>query len=167
MTHAATFTHPKDPPSALVAQYRARQARLQRFEDAATRHRKAKQAVVLEKIAAAQAREEAKRREYDVESRQSVWMPIARRILLAVSREFGMPVERIVAKSNEAKYCLPRFVAIGLMLEATNLSLPAIGKWLGGRDHSTVINGRRRIEALLESESFRNRFDQIKAGVLA
>lgn len=173
MTHnTSTHVHNPDPPqytSELQAQREAKKARLKRFAEAASRYQAKgqtladiRQSAILERYIESQPR---LRRDYETANRPSPYMPIARRILLAVGREFDMPVERITAKSNEAKYCLPRFVAIGLMLETTRLSLPAIGTWLGGRDHSTIISGRRRIYGLLESEAFRNRFDQIKAAV--
>jgi len=40
-----------------------------------------------------------------------------------------------------------------LTREATDLSLPQIGRLYGGRDHSTVLNSLRRAEALMSSDS--------------
>lgn len=152
-------------------QLNARKARLQRFAEAAARHLSKgansvdiKQSAILE---CAITQQPTVRREYETKNTQPFYAPITWRILRAVAEEFGMPVSEILDRRREPKYCLPRFVAIGLMLQLTNMSLPAIGRRLGGRDHTTVLNGRNRLAKLLESESFRNRFDQIVAGVLA
>ena len=154
-------------PSPFASIQHARKARLQRFAEAAARHASksavttdTKQAVILEGYLA-----QPRRREYETANRPSPSMPIAMRILRAVAREFGLTTDEVLAKRQTPKYTIPRFVAIGLMIELTPMSIPAIGRRLGGRDHTTIISGRRRIEALLKSEAFRNRFDQIKAGI--
>lgn len=153
-------------PSALKSQVQAHKARLQRFAEAASRHqRKNQPSVVLERYRNIESEPAKQRRDYENVTKPSPYMPTARRVLIAVSNEFEMPVDRILAKSNEAKYVLPRFVAIGLMIDLTRMSLPAIGRWLGGRDHTTIISGRNRLSKLLESEAFRNRYEQIKAGL--
>jgi len=41
---------------------------------------------------------------------------------------------------------------MALAKELTNHSLPEIGDAFGGRDHTTVLHGCRRIEALRESD---------------
>ena len=158
-------------PSLLSSIHHARKARLQRFAEAATRLAgkgaavaDTRQAVILEGYL---ARPSEKRREYETAGRPSSSAPITMRILRAVAREFGLTTDEIVSRRHTPKYTIPRFVAIGLMIEMTPMSLPAIGRRLGGRDHSTIVNGRRRIWNLLESEAFRNRFDQIKAGIAA
>ena len=43
-------------------------------------------------------------------------------------------------------------IAMALAKELTNHSLPEIGDAFGGRDHTTVLHGCRRIEALRESD---------------
>ena len=45
-----------------------------------------------------------------------------------------------------------RQVAMALSRELTNHSLPEIGDAFGGRDHTTVLHGCRRIQALRESD---------------
>ena len=41
---------------------------------------------------------------------------------------------------------------MALAKELTNHSLPEIGDAFGGRDHTTVLHGCRRIESLRETE---------------
>jgi hypothetical protein len=109
----------------------------------------------------------AVRREYQAKHSFSPNAGIGRRIMIAVSREFDMTVPEMIEQNNHARYVLPRFVVIGLMLELTQMSLATIGRYLNGRDHSTIYNGRKRLNKLLESEAFRNRFDQLKAEIMA
>lgn len=106
------------------------------------------------------------RRDYETPKRKSIPAELPLRIIAAVADEFGITVARMLAKGNNAYYCLARYVAIGLIMEMTRTSYPAIGRRLGGRDHTTIINGKKRIDELLQSEAFRNRFDQIKAELL-
>ncbi|MCW8854679.1 MAG: chromosomal replication initiator protein DnaA [Gammaproteobacteria bacterium] len=47
----------------------------------------------------------------------------------------------------------PRQVAMALSKELTNHSLPEIGAAFGGRDHTTVLHGCRKIAELRESDS--------------
>lgn len=152
--------------SELHNQIQARKARLQRFAEAATQFQK-KSVLPLACAPLYVAPPAPKRRDYETEHSFPIYAPITWRILRAVSDEFGMPITEIVSRKQEPKYTLPRYVVIGLMLRLTNMSLPGIGRRIGGRDHTTVLNGKRRIEALLEGEAFRNRFEQIKAGVEA
>ena len=153
----------------LAMQIQARKARLQRFAEAAIRYENRKlnerieAQVVLLKAAVP---EKPTRRQYEHPTLTPDHTPITWRIFRAVSEEFAMPVSEIIGQSRDMKYTLPRYVIMGLMLEMTNISMPGIGRRLGGRDHTTVINGRNRINELLKSESFRNRFDQIKAAII-
>jgi hypothetical protein len=94
-------------------------------------------------------------------------IPTPRRILAAVANEFEMTVGEMTAPSREPNYALTRFVAIGLMSDLTDLSLASIGKQLGGRDHTTILHGRNRIKEILAEEAFRNRYEQIRAGLTA
>lgn len=162
---------------ALLAQHQARKARLQRFADAAYRHQTKNSAPadviqigILEKAldkAPEAQRIKVSRREYEKPDRPSVYLTTMQKILRAVADEFDMSIDEILSRHQQLKFTTPRFVAIGLMIELTQLSLPAIGRHLGGRDHTTIISGRRRINKLLESEAFRNRFDQIKASIVS
>lgn len=101
------------------------------------------------------------RRGYETASTHPVNSPMTWRIMRAVSEEFELPVGDIISARQQASLVLARYVLIGLILRLTKTSLPAIARRLR-RDHTTVMHGRDRLEAmLLESEAFRNRFDQI------
>jgi len=54
---------------------------------------------------------------------------------------------------------LPRQVAMHLMREETDASLPGIGQLLGGRDHSTIMHGCDKIAKELKNENPQLRSD--------
>ncbi len=144
--------------------HQARKARLQRFAEAAARLHEPKIAQTFRP--AADLAPVRLRREYSPRIGEApVIRPIIWRIKIAVAEEFGITVSELLSKARVADLCLPRYVAMGLMLEMTQMSLPAIGRQMGGRDHATVINGRNRLAALLRGEAFRNRYEQIKSGL--
>jgi chromosomal replication initiator protein len=64
-----------------------------------------------------------------------------------VAERFGISRAELVGSSRAATPLRARQVAIFLTRELTDLSLPQIGRLYGGRDHSTVLNSLRRIEA--------------------
>ena len=66
-----------------------------------------------------------------------------------VARAFGISRAELVGSTRAATPLRARQVAIYLTRELTDLSLPQIGRLYGGRDHSTVLNSLRRIEARL------------------
>jgi len=69
-----------------------------------------------------------------------------------VAEGFGISRAELVGSSRAATPLRARQVAILLTRELTDLSLPQIGRLYGGRDHSTVLNSLRRIEALLATD---------------
>lgn len=103
------------------------------------------------------------RREYETKSATG-YVPKAKLIMQAVAGEFGITVDQIIKKCNKPEFSIPRFVAVGLMLDKTNMSFPAIGRRMG-RDHTTILSARNRLNQLLECEAFRNRYDQLKATI--
>ncbi|HEV7616401.1 MAG TPA: chromosomal replication initiator protein DnaA [Solirubrobacterales bacterium] len=70
-----------------------------------------------------------------------------------VAETFGISRAELIGSSRAATPLRARQVAIFLTRELTDLSLPQIGRLYGGRDHSTVLNSLRRIEAGLADDS--------------
>jgi chromosomal replication initiator protein len=64
-----------------------------------------------------------------------------------VAEAFGISRAELIGSSRAATPLRARQVAIFLTRELTDLSLPQIGRLYGGRDHSTVLNSLRRVEA--------------------
>jgi chromosomal replication initiator protein len=65
-----------------------------------------------------------------------------------VAEYFKIRVADLLSKRRSRSIARPRQVAMTLAKELTNHSLPEIGDAFGGRDHTTVLHGCRRIEAL-------------------
>jgi len=69
-----------------------------------------------------------------------------------VADYFKIRVADLLSRRRSRSVARPRQIAMALAKELTNHSLPEIGDAFGGRDHTTVLHGCRRIAALRESE---------------
>jgi len=69
-----------------------------------------------------------------------------------VADYFKIRVADLLSKKRSRSIARPRQFAMALAKELTNHSLPEIGDAFGGRDHTTVLHGCRRIESLRETE---------------
>ncbi len=69
-----------------------------------------------------------------------------------VAECFGISRAELVGSSRAATPLRARQVAIFLTRDLTDLSLPQIGRLYGGRDHTTVLNSLRRVEASLDED---------------
>lgn len=67
-------------------------------------------------------------------------------IVNAAAQEFGVTVLDIKSSRHHASLVQARHVAMYLARHLTPRSLPEIGRFLGGRDHTTVMYGVRRTE---------------------
>jgi chromosomal replication initiator protein len=70
-----------------------------------------------------------------------------------VAEAFAISRAELVGSSRAATPLRARQVAILLTRELTDLSLPQIGRLYGGRDHSTVLNSLRRVEAGIAADA--------------
>lgn len=70
-----------------------------------------------------------------------------------VADYFKIRVGDLLSKKRSRSIARPRQIAMALAKELTNHSLPEIGDAFGGRDHTTVLHGCRRVAALRESEN--------------
>ena len=83
-----------------------------------------------------------------------------------VARSFGVSREELVGPGRASTPLRARQVAIFLTRELTDLSLPQIGRLYGGRDHSTVLNSIRRVEAgAAADQRLRERLEGIRASI--
>ena len=69
-----------------------------------------------------------------------------------VADYFKIRVSDLLSKRRSRSIARPRQHAMALSKELTNHSLPEIGDAFGGRDHTTVLHGCRRIASLRETE---------------
>jgi chromosomal replication initiator protein len=83
-----------------------------------------------------------------------------------VASSFGISRAELVGSSRETTPLRARQVAILLTREATDLSLPRIGRLYGGRDHSTILNALRRIETgVAEDPALAERVDRLRSEI--
>jgi chromosomal replication initiator protein len=69
-----------------------------------------------------------------------------------VADYFKIRVGDLLSKRRSRSIARPRQIAMALAKELTNHSLPEIGDAFGGRDHTTVLHGCRRINSLRETD---------------
>ena len=69
-----------------------------------------------------------------------------------VAMSFGVDTERMLGRDRSREVALPRQIAMYLLRQEANLSLPQIGQTLGGRDHTTVMYGCEKVADLLEQD---------------
>jgi len=65
-----------------------------------------------------------------------------------VSEHYNIRLSDMIGPKRVRNYARPRQVAMYLCKQLTSRSLPEIGRRFGGRDHTTVMHGVRRIEEL-------------------
>ena len=70
-----------------------------------------------------------------------------------VADYFKLRVADLLSKRRSRSVARPRQIAMTLAKELTNHSLPEIGDAFGGRDHTTVLHGYRRIIELRKTEN--------------
>jgi chromosomal replication initiator protein len=73
-------------------------------------------------------------------------------VIKSVADAFGIQRDRMLSRDRSREVALPRQIAMYLMREESNISLPLIGETLGGRDHTTIMYGCDKIADLLERD---------------
>ena len=84
-------------------------------------------------------------------------------IIEVVSEHFHISVDQMISKNRSSDIAKPRQIAMYLCKNMTTNSLDVIGSLLGGRDHSTIIHGVRKVTDEYENnESTRAMIETIK-----
>jgi chromosomal replication initiator protein len=87
----------------------------------------------------------------------------ADQVINTVADAYHLSPDRMMGRERTRKVALPRQIAMYLMREEGNISLPQIGEALGGRDHTTVMYGCEKIADLLErDDQFRRQVIEIR-----
>jgi chromosomal replication initiator protein len=73
-------------------------------------------------------------------------------ILRAVAERFSMQTSQLKMKSNTQQIAYPRQIAMYLIKELTHASLPEIGRYFGGKHHTTVLHSVQKIEQLRQRD---------------
>ena len=84
-------------------------------------------------------------------------------IIEVVTEHFNISMDQMISKSRSSNIATPRQIAMYLCKNMTDSSLDVIGSFLGGRDHSTIIHGIKKITEEYESnDNIRTLIDTIK-----
>jgi chromosomal replication initiator protein len=80
-------------------------------------------------------------------------------VLGAVAQYYKLDLAALKGPARDKNVALPRQIAMYLMREESDASLPGIGALLGNRDHSTVMHGCDKINRELKNENPQLRSD--------
>jgi chromosomal replication initiator protein len=85
------------------------------------------------------------------------------KLIELVARAWNTSVDDLLGRDRSQKVAEPRQVAMYLLRQETDASLPQIGEALGGRDHTTVMYAIEKISDVIERDDrLRNRVKQIR-----
>lgn len=73
-------------------------------------------------------------------------------VMRETCEHYGITVDGLLARNRTAPVVQRRFVAILLIRELTNASLPQIARRFGDMDHSSILNAGRRATFLVETD---------------
>jgi chromosomal replication initiator protein len=69
-----------------------------------------------------------------------------------VSKQWGADPSDIITKKRDKSIVIARQATMYIMHRYCGMSMSTIGKALGGRDHTTIVHGCQKIEALMKSD---------------
>jgi chromosomal replication initiator protein len=79
-----------------------------------------------------------------------------------VAEEFGVSLHDLKARCRQKTIVFPRQIAMYLSRELTELSLPEIGNFFGGKDHTTVLHAYKKIKDGINKDSrLQNRIERV------
>lgn len=85
-------------------------------------------------------------------------------IMDTVCKYFGVVKEELLGKKKNKEIVEPRQICMYLMSDLTNMPLETVGNVCGGRDHTTVMHARDKIERLMPtSERIKTAVEDIKS----
>jgi chromosomal replication initiator protein len=79
-----------------------------------------------------------------------------------VAEEFGISLHDLKARRRHKTIVFPRQIAMYLSRELTELSLPEIGNFFGGKDHTTVLHAYKKIKGEINKNTvLQDRVDRV------
>jgi len=78
-------------------------------------------------------------------------------IVRAVAEKFSLQPSQLKLKTNVQNIAYPRQIAMYLCKELTQSSLPEIGRYFGGKHHTTVLHSVNKIDKLRQTDLDLNR----------
>jgi hypothetical protein len=76
-----------------------------------------------------------------------------RQIQTVVAKRYRVSLSELVSNSRNQFIMLPRQIAYALARRLTDKALPTIAKAFGGRDHTTILHGIRKVEKRVRHDS--------------
>ncbi len=87
-------------------------------------------------------------------------------IVDAVSKHFSVKVSEIKGKDRSRRIAVPRQITMYLLRKYCKKSYPDIGAILGGKDHSTILHGERKIVEAIDSDpNIKKHIEEIQASL--
>ncbi|MDP4038551.1 MAG: chromosomal replication initiator protein DnaA [bacterium] len=74
----------------------------------------------------------------------------AKKVIGKVASYYNLKIDDIIGAKRDKQIVLPRQIAMYLMRSELDMSFPQIADSLGGRDHTTVMHGVKKIDNLKE-----------------
>ncbi len=90
---------------------------------------------------------------------RDIIMPTTQRVLTPefllelVTEHFSVTIDDIASRKRNAAIVVPRQLFMFLCREYLDLPYQGIGKYVGGRDHATVIHGIKKLEKEMEEDT--------------
>lgn len=72
-------------------------------------------------------------------------------VLRVISEYYGIALDELIGAKRTKELVYPRQVAMYLMRKVFNMTYPVIAREMGGKDHTTIMYGERKIEKELAS----------------
>lgn len=89
-------------------------------------------------------------------------------VMKVVALAFGITKAQLLGRDRSREVVLPRQIAMYLLRQEANASLPQIGLALGGRDHTTIMHGCDKVADLIERDDrLRRQIFQIREQLFA
>jgi len=73
-------------------------------------------------------------------------------IMSVVADFYNVSVEDLIKQSRKREYVTPRQISMYIIRKELETSLPMIGEFFGGRDHTTVIHAIDKVQTLLKDK---------------
>lgn len=151
-------------PSIVADLHKAHLARLQRFKVAAVGEKAKAAAKVDDHLVEILEREWTDRRK-TIPIAKANWFsivedkiiptargPLVEDIQRVACKYFSVQRNDMLSPRRDIRVAYPRHIVMYLAKTLTLKSLPEIGRRLGGRDHTTILHGVRKIERLVRTD---------------
>lgn len=73
-------------------------------------------------------------------------------VIISIAKQYGVTVQELKSKKRSKNVATARQIACYIMKKLTNYSLQAIGQFLNGRDHSTIIHAITTVENRIKKD---------------